>query len=221
MASDPLAHVVTADKFQYGLVTRSATGRTTLLPAPKPTKFLTNSAMMAAQLTKRCKRDHVHQSLGGGRCRDAAFYPAPLVRAVLKGMVLPTQQYHRFNLSNSDTVGTAHNICAKPLGSPGPTAPVPWGINHRSSLPKMDGGSIPIEYRESSFKDLYLDAYIGEVLLQYLIREATEDDFNYLNGKVWSSVPCPKSRKSQMISWFDLVGLCATKVMPTLRAARG
>ena len=32
LASDPLAHVVTADHCQYGQVTRSATDRTTLLP---------------------------------------------------------------------------------------------------------------------------------------------------------------------------------------------
>ena len=185
LASDPLAHVVTADQCQYGLVTRSATDRTKLLPALKPTTFLTNSAIMAAQLNKRCKRDHIHQPLEGGRCRDAAFYPAPLVRAILKGMVLQTEEDHRHNTIDRDTVGTVNKIFAMPMASPAPTAPVPWGVNHRSNLPKMDGGTIPIEYKESNFKDRYLDEYTGEVLPKHLIRDAIEDELNYFNGKVW------------------------------------
>ena len=163
LVSYPLADVVTADQCQYGLVTRSATDRTKRLPAFKLTKCLTNSAIMAAQLNKRCKRDHVHQPLEGGRCRDAAFYPAPLVRAVLKGMVLQTEEDHWFNKTSSDTVGTVNMICAMPMASPAPTAPVPWGIIHRPNLPKIDGGTIPIEYKESNFKDRYLDEYTWKI----------------------------------------------------------
>ena len=115
--SDPLAHVVTADKCQYGLVAGFATDRTKLLPALKPTTFLTNSEIMAAQWNKRCKRDHAHQPLEGGRCRDAAFYPAPLVRAILKGMVLQAEEDHRFNTTDRDTVGTVNETCAMPMES--------------------------------------------------------------------------------------------------------
>ena len=88
---------------------------------------------MAAQLNKRCKRDHVHQALDGGRCRDAAFYPAPLVRAILKGMVLQAEEDHRYNAMDRDTVGTVNKIFAMPMASPAPTAPAAWGIKHRSS----------------------------------------------------------------------------------------
>ena len=70
------------------------------------------------------------------------------------------------------------------MAFPAPTAPVPWGINHRSSLPKMDGGSIPIEYKVSNFKDRYLNEYTGERLPKHLIGEAIEDELNYLNGNV-------------------------------------
>ena len=91
LASDPLARVATADQCQYSLVTRSATDRTTHLPALKPTNVLANSASMAAQMNKRCKRDHVHRPLEGGRCRYTAFYPAPAVRAaILKGKGIQT-----------------------------------------------------------------------------------------------------------------------------------
>ena len=61
---------------------------------------------MAAQLNNICKRDHVHQPLEGGRCRDAAFYPAPLVRAILKGMVLQAEEDHRYNAMDRDSVNS-------------------------------------------------------------------------------------------------------------------
>ena len=52
----------------------------------------------------------------------------------------------------------------------------------------MDGDSIPIEHEESNFKDRYLDEYNGKMLPKHLIREAVEDEFNYLHGKVWKLI---------------------------------
>ena len=98
-----------------------------------------------------------------------------------------------------------------PMASPAPTAPVACGISHRSTLPKMDGGTIPIEYKESNFKDRYLDEYTGEVLPKHRIRNAIEDELNYLNGKVWKLSTVAGMEKSMITYWFDLAGLCARK----------
>ena len=49
----------------------------------------------------------------------------------------------------------------------------------------MDAGAIHIEYKESNFKDRYLDEYTGEKLPKHRIRDAIEDKLNDLNGKVW------------------------------------
>ena len=49
----------------------------------------------------------------------------------------------------------------------------------------MDGSTIPIEYKESNFMDRYLDEYTGKLLPKHFIRQAIEDELNYLNGKVW------------------------------------
>ena len=49
----PSVHLVTADQCAYGLLTPSAADPGQLAPAIKPTKCLTNSAIMAAQLTRR------------------------------------------------------------------------------------------------------------------------------------------------------------------------
>ena len=47
---------------------------------------MSNSPQMHQQLSKRCDHSHEHQPLVGGRCADAAFYPLPLVRAILNGI---------------------------------------------------------------------------------------------------------------------------------------
>ena len=79
---------ITAHQCQYGLVTPSAENKEVTMPALKPTRFITNSQCMANQLSRRCGREHVHQPLVGNRCRDAAYYPLPLVKAMLRGIAL-------------------------------------------------------------------------------------------------------------------------------------
>ena len=54
-------HVVKADQCAYGLVTPSEADPSQLIPALKPTKFMTNSRVMADQLSRRCSDDHVQQ----------------------------------------------------------------------------------------------------------------------------------------------------------------
>ena len=61
---------------------------------------------------------------------------------------------HEQDVHYAETVGQSNELIAGtinaiPMSQPKSTAPVPWGIDHRSGLPKMDGGSIPIEYKES------------------------------------------------------------------------
>ena len=80
----PGIEYVDMDQCQYGLLTPSDADRSKLVPALKPTKWLTNSQVMSEQLSKRCDGSHQHQHLTGGRCKDAAFYPLPLVRSILK-----------------------------------------------------------------------------------------------------------------------------------------
>ena len=77
-------HVTVADQCQYGLKTRGEDG--TPMPALKPTRFMTSSVQMSKLLQKRCKKDHKHQPLVSGRCAAAAFYPARLIRTIIKGI---------------------------------------------------------------------------------------------------------------------------------------
>lgn len=94
LARKPNARLVTADQCQYGLVTPSEDDPAKMMPALKPTKFQTNSKLTLEQLQRRCNHQHKHQGLVGGRARDAAFNPAGLVRAMLRGMTLQAEEDH-------------------------------------------------------------------------------------------------------------------------------
>ena len=52
----------------------------------KPTGFLTSSRFVADQLSRRCKTDHDHVQLVGGRAAGAQVYPDGLCRAMLRGV---------------------------------------------------------------------------------------------------------------------------------------
>ena len=181
-------YVVKADQCAYGLVTPSADDPSQLLPALKPTKFLTNSKMMADQLMRRCSKDHTHHPLVGGRCKDAAMYPHGLVRAILKGIALQAEE-------DSQAKTSRDQILAMPMYSP--QAPMEgFGPPTHSSVPKFNKkGSVPITYEESNYKSRYLDEYTGETLAPHLIRPAIEDELNYFNSKVWELSTIDEMRK--------------------------
>ena len=88
-------HVVRCDQCQYGAVNEVgqewADSKGRAAPRLKPTRFMSNSVPMPKQLSKICKGDHDHQPLLGGRAASAAFYPLPLIRAILQGINDTTQ----------------------------------------------------------------------------------------------------------------------------------
>ena len=183
LMKDPYSHLVVADQCQYGLVTPSESDPNVMLPALKPTKFLTNSKAMASQLDKRCPRDHVHQPLMGGRCKDASYYPAKLVRAILKGIALQAAEGRQINQVKEEEIDQLRKIASMPMTLPkvAPAAPVAFGPPSYSSVPNLNGGKVSIKYQECNFRDKYLDEYTGEILPKHLLRAAIEDELNYFN----------------------------------------
>ena len=81
----PYVHSVVAHQCMFGLVTPSSDGGEPM-PAMKRTRFMTNSFPMTLRLNRVCDESHAHQQLVGGRCAQAAFYPLPLVKAILLGI---------------------------------------------------------------------------------------------------------------------------------------
>ena len=70
----------------YGLKTWG-TSKSKLVPAKKPTRFMTNSRALGKELSRRCDGKHEHQSLTDGRAASAARYPEELCRAICRGIV--------------------------------------------------------------------------------------------------------------------------------------
>ena len=52
----------------------------------KPTQFLTNSPLIAAQLERKCNKNHTHARLQGNRTKQAAIYPPQLIDAICNGI---------------------------------------------------------------------------------------------------------------------------------------
>ena len=142
----------------------------------KPTKFMSNSVQMLRRLHRLCKGGHPHQPLLGGRAAGAAFYPVPLMKAILQGM---TDTEHANDVvqqsTNDEYVAplTLSMYVANPAsGSPRPKSSKPDAKRSKfvvaekparketptpsdaspSELPRQDGGSVTIRYELSDFK---------------------------------------------------------------------
>ena len=76
--------VVEADQGMYGHKTWRDK-RSKLVPAKKPTRFMTNSRALGKELSRKCDASHEHQSLVDGRAAAAARYPDELCRAICRG----------------------------------------------------------------------------------------------------------------------------------------
>ena len=78
-----------ADQCQYGLMAPGKDG--VEHPAKKPTRFVSNAWYILEELEKRCRGDHEHAPLTGGRAAAAARYPDDLCHAFCRGLVRQKQ----------------------------------------------------------------------------------------------------------------------------------
>ena len=136
---------------------------------------------MLKTLTHTCSTDHVHQLLEGGRCAEAAFYPMPLVKAMICGMSLQ-QDVDRIGREEMEEQRSSISAVTKA------SAEIPKTIVNSvrtSKVMKVDGTVIPITYNPCRFKPKYVDEYTGELLEPSLISDATIDELDYFNDHVW------------------------------------
>ena len=136
---------------------------------------------MRKVLTRTCSKDHVHQHLEGGRCAEAAFYPMPLVKAMIHGMSLQ-QDVDRIGREEIEEQRSSINAITKT------SAEIPKTIEtsvRTSKVTKVDGTDIPITYNPCQFKPKYVDEYTGELLDPSLISDAIIDELDHFNDHVW------------------------------------
>ena len=78
--------VIESDQCMFGLKTWGD-NRSKMVPAKKPTKFMTNSRALGNELQRKCDAKHEHQPLVDGRASMAARYPEGLCKAICRGIV--------------------------------------------------------------------------------------------------------------------------------------
>ena len=78
----PCITTVVGDMCCFGMTCKDVEGNEG--PVLKPTRFMTNSAHIAAALGARCAREHYHVQLVGGRAAKAAIYPQKLCDEICK-----------------------------------------------------------------------------------------------------------------------------------------
>ena len=105
---------------------------------------------------------------------------------MLKGITLRAKEQRLINEAQEEQEQVLQQVCAMPMTAARlPVQSIPFGEPKRASIPRMQGGSVPIIYSESNFRDRYLEEYTSEILPPRLIRDAIIDELDYFNDHVW------------------------------------
>ena len=126
----------------------------------KPTRFLSSSKHMLDMLGKRCDRSHRHQSLVGGRCADAAFYPLPLIRAILKGIKATADAEAQIDAESS----SRQYLSSVAAGQTPAKDSAPAEIPHCFVKRYNSGAEVRVDFEDTHFKKQHLDEYTRDVL---------------------------------------------------------
>ena len=160
LCQDPRVHSVVCDQCQFGLVTKG-NKRGQLMPAMKPTRFVSSSRHMLECLDKRCDRSHQHRHLTGGRCKDAAFYPLPLVKAILRGIRCTAdaeahcKEERAFHTAVINALKEGNSSDEK--GDVVVEVPTCW-------VKRVKGGKLQIHFEDCNVRRQCVDGCTGEVL---------------------------------------------------------
>ena len=140
---------------------------------------MSNSLPMLQRLSKTCKGGHKHQALLSGRAAAAAFYPLPLLKAILQGVAdtarldssvadMSSSEYDTSLLLSIAAVSPDEKVATQASKVSGSAGAATNSENFSKtdlepgSLPVEGGGTVNIHYAAKDFKDVYLDEYTRE-----------------------------------------------------------
>jgi hypothetical protein len=183
-----------ADQCMYGLKTRGDTAESSM-PAMKPTRFMSNSPHMLKHLGQRCDKSHRHQPLEGGRCADAAFYPLPLIRAILRGMRDTARADQHTRDEKAQELRTLAALMCSSKTQSQPNESISIG---KTKMKKVGGGEIEVDFNTMNLKTQYFDEYTGEPLPNHLVRAAMIEEMSYFSEKtVWTAADWADMKSSK------------------------
>lgn len=176
---------VTGHQCMFGLRVQNSDGLETA--ARKATGFVTSSPSMAMRLNVKCDHTHEHTALHGKKLEMAAFYPADLRLAILRGM-RDTADQHAATVIDEDVDMSVHLLtaaCREPQDAMPRT--VAYALKEAkvvdikvSPFPMQNGQKIQVDLK-ANMKPRYLDEYTREELPLKELQEAMRDELSYLN----------------------------------------
>ena len=157
---------------------------------------------MIKRLSKVCPGDHSHEPLLGGKAAAAAFYPVPLIVAILRGV--------RDTADAEDREEAEYSIAArKAMASAGSLHDIDYdlvcALEAETTMAQLAETKLTFRYANGTtvklplrFKDKYTDEYTGETLPQAEICRAIVDECKYFCDMVWEGCPRPKPTQTRM-----------------------
>lgn len=136
----------------------------------KPTQFVTNSPLMAAQLEHRCDRSHSHAQLGGARTAQTAIYPNKLVDAICTGV----EEQNRADKCDANIIARIEYI---------------KGSNVLAEIENARANAAKC-HEEVDFSEYAIDDVSGDPLDPNEVRKARMDKVKYIrNSNLYTKVP--------------------------------
>ena len=188
----PKVSSLISDQCEYGLLTPDAQGRPT--PAKKPTRWMSSSPFMLQRLSRRCKGDHVHQHLVGGRAKAAEDYSIELVTEILRGIRDTADAQEKWGDECPQEILTT----MKSAGAFQDVKQVSVAAAYKSEdkIAATEKLTVKVKYADGRvgttelvFKDSYRDEYTNEQLPLGHVRQAMHDELLYFCDQVWVLVP--------------------------------
>ena len=194
---EPKVSTTVSDQCEYGLLTPGPSG--TLVPAKKPTKWASSSPHMLKRLSTRCKKDHEHQHLLGGRAKDAENYSPKLILEILRGMRDTADLEEEWGDETEKDIDSAminSSLFHSPKFSSLAAAYRAMDVEEetRALKVKCKYGNGKNEMLTLKFKDVYKDEYTCESLPIGHVRRSMHDELQYFCDKVWVAVPLSEAQ---------------------------
>ncbi len=240
LRADPRVAGVVGDQCRYGLRARGSDGR--LMPALKPTRFLSSSPFILEELSLRCRGVHRHQQLIGGRASAAAVYPPGLCRAILRGAQAQWEsdcgrppaavlQAVESGTGLYDLSVESESICHRMLSSVAQPSlgGAPEEVQVDSDVPQSDlmdedaalqeygGADAGLERSEQAVGEFW-DENTGAALPGDLVRAARQEEVSFMEGwKCWERVTWDEAVKRGGRKPIAPDGLTSIRVMELSR----